>query len=134
MDFLHRAEFSKRIRRVNAQLTKSSLDALMITSDENVRYFSHARPFVPWASFTRPIVILIPKNSEPILIINESFVDLTRKISPVRRIITYGKPTSLVKVVSDSIQRFVRRKARVGCEFGYEQRLGISYLDFTRIA
>ena len=65
-----RAEFEARLTRAQAAMTRDELDALVVTTPHNVRYFSgFATQF--WESPTRPWFLIVPREGDLIAVIPE---------------------------------------------------------------
>ena len=59
-------EYSSRIEKAHRKMSIENLDALLITTPHNFRYFSGFDSYF-WESPTRPWFLLIPLNKEPIV-------------------------------------------------------------------
>lgn len=125
------AEYQRRYDKVQQRLEEKGLNGIFITEGGNFTYFSGGtRDF----SYSRPHTLLIPRRGEPIAII-QNFPSWNRKreiwFDDIRVYDTMlGLPLEMV------IQAMKDRDmvmGRVGAELGYEQRLGISANDFTRL-
>jgi Xaa-Pro aminopeptidase len=79
------------------------------------------------------MIVIVTRDSKPILIVQGAFADLARKICPVGEVLSYSLPASPVNTAAEVFQRLRLGKARVASELGYEQRMGVSYLEFTRL-
>ncbi len=124
-------EYEKRWECAGKAMADKGLDALLITNADNFTYFSGGHGDF---SFSRPTLMLIPGEDEPIVMVHEFFEASQRRESWVADIRTYtamqGAPVDLIKSV------FGEKKlgsARIGGELGREQRLGLSYNDFVEI-
>lgn len=121
-----RSEFQERIRRVQAELARRGLDALLTFGNEAepqfVRYFSDYWPAFESAG------VLIPVEGEPLLLIGPeslTYAQSRSKIEQIRQILQYressepeypGKPLDTFAGVFDEISggRGVRRLGVVG--------------------
>ena len=61
-------EFELRINKAHQMMYKNKLDALLITTPHNFRYFTGFDSYF-WESPTRPWFLIIPINKEPIAVI-----------------------------------------------------------------
>ncbi|MEM2896284.1 MAG: aminopeptidase P family N-terminal domain-containing protein [Candidatus Bathyarchaeia archaeon] len=124
-------EYENRWERAKQLMKDKGLDALFITDGINYTYLSGAhRDF----SYSRPTIMILPKDDEPTIIIHDFFADAQKKETWVRDVKIYksllGAPTGLIKEV---IEEKGLDKGIIGAELGYEQRLGISYNDFEKL-
>ena len=69
MDF-EVAEFERRTERAQALMKSRGLDALFLSTEAEVRYFSGFRTLF-WQSPTRPWFVIVPATGKPIAIIPE---------------------------------------------------------------
>jgi Xaa-Pro aminopeptidase len=121
-----KSEFQERVRRVQAELARRGLDALLTFGNEAepqfVRYFSDYWPAFETAG------VLIPVEGDPILIIGPeslTYAQSRSKIDVIRQVLQYressepeypGKPLDTMAGLFDEISggRGVRRLATVG--------------------
>lgn len=76
-----RSEYEDRWRRARAAMG-ASLDALLVTSEANYRYLSgHHTGF--WLSKSRPMMLLLPREAEPVLLLTTNQVAQAEAMSPV---------------------------------------------------
>ena len=64
------SEFESRTARAQALMAKLGIDALLLTTEPEVRYFSGFHTLF-WQSPTRPWFIYVPKIGKPIAVIPE---------------------------------------------------------------
>jgi Xaa-Pro aminopeptidase len=121
-----KSEFQERIRRVQAELARRGLDALLTFGNEAepqfVRYFSDYWPAFETAG------VLIPIEGDPILIIGPeslTYAQSRSKIEVIRQVLQYressepeypGKPLDTMAGIFDEISggKGVRKLATVG--------------------
>ena len=124
-------EYKMRCDKVRELMTRNNLNGLFITEGGNYTYFSGGgRDF----SFSRPHTMLLPQKGNPVAII-QNFPSWNRKreiwFDDVRVYETMlGLP---LEMVVEAMKENGMDKGRVGVEFGYEQRLGISQNDFVSL-
>jgi len=124
-------EYKRRFDKARELMEKKNLKGLLITEGGNYTYFSGGtRDF----SFSRPHVMLLPREGEPIAII-QRFPDWNRVreiwFDDIRIYDTMlGLP---VEMVAEAMKDLRMDEGRVGAELGYEQRLGISPNDFAKL-
>ena len=124
-------EYQGRYDKARELVEKKNLNGLFITEGGNYTYFSGGnRDF----SLSRPHTMLLPRKGNPIAVI-QRFPDWNRKreiwFDDVRIYDTMlGLP---VEMVVKAMKDVGMGEGRVGAEFGYEQRLGISPNDFAKL-
>ena len=124
-------EYRRRCDQARELMEKKNLNGLLITEGGNYTYFSGGtRDF----SFSRPHTMLLPRKGNPVAVI-QRFPDWNRKreiwFDDVRIYDTMlGLP---VEMVVKAMKDVGMGEGRVGAEFGYEQRLGISPNDFAKL-
>ena len=125
------AEFKYRCDRAKELMAQANLKGLFITEGGNFTYFTGGtRDF----SFSRPTILLLPREGDPIVLI-QHFPQENRKreiwLKDIRVYETMlGLPLDMtVQAMNDAGMG----SGRVGAELGYEQRFGISLNDFSRL-
>jgi len=127
-------EYQARMKKMTDLLDVSGLDALLLTAEANVNYFTGYVPWSSWTTFTRPTVLLISKLAPPILIVQDVWLGAARRDSQIGDIRGYSRLGGLpVDIVSQALADMGLANSRIGAELGYEQRLGVSYIDFDAI-
>lgn len=129
-----RAEFEARHQRAGKLMAAAELDALLVTSEQHVRYFTGFDSQF-WASPTRPWFVVVPAGAPPIAVVPEiggpgmaaTWVDDVR---------TWPAPvpaddgvTLLAEALSDAAGKF----GRIGAELGPEMVLRMPVTDFHRV-
>lgn len=126
-------EFHERIRRARSAIRKAGIDVLWLTSETNHVYFSglHTPSF---ATRARPISMLVPVNGEPVVVVSRNQEGQALAASWVPDIrIHRGLEDEALAVVADFLRERGLASARIGCELGEEQRLGMTYLGFEKL-
>ncbi|GAJ00287.1 unnamed protein product, partial [marine sediment metagenome] len=124
-------EYKRRCEQARELMEKKNLNGLLITEGGNYTYFSGGtRDF----SFSRPHTMLLPQKGNPVAII-QRFPDWNRKreiwFDDIRIYDTMlGLPMEMVVAAMKDVGM---GEGRIGAELGYEQKLGISLNDFTRL-
>jgi Xaa-Pro aminopeptidase len=127
-------EFEQRFDHACKLMDTLSLDALFLTSDTNVYYLAGHQPFQPWYLTTRPVLLIIPRNAFPVLVVSNGFYGAATRDTWIEDVRTYselqgGPVGELVNV----IHSLGLQNARIGAELGTEQRMGIPPADFAKI-
>jgi Xaa-Pro aminopeptidase len=129
-----RSEFERRTQKARELMDGVGMDALLITAEMNYYYFSGHRGHAPWSTFTRPLVMILPKESDPVVLVHLFTEPETSSRTWVNDVRTYK---SLTASISPEIEKVLREKhlekGTIGCELGHEQRLGISSDEFLNL-
>lgn len=126
-----RIEYENRWERARKLIADNGLDVLLITEPNNYTYFSGGhRDF----SFSRPMVMVLPREKDPVVMVHDLFDASQHRESWVEDIRSYssisGFPVELLKNVCSDLGI---NAGRIGAELGREQRLGLPYNDFVKI-
>ena len=68
-------EFQLRTEKVQKNMFENNVDAILLCTEPEVRYFTGFRSLF-WQNPTRPCFVVIPKNGKPIAIIPDIGSDL----------------------------------------------------------
>ena len=130
MDFPE-AEYKRRYSKAQELMGERGLNGLLITEGGNYTYFSGGtRDF----SFSRPHTLLLPLNGEPVVIIQRLQGAIAKKEMWFEDIRIYEDPLGVpVDMVAEAMREKGMDKGKIGAELGYEQRIGTSLNEFTRI-
>jgi Xaa-Pro aminopeptidase len=129
-----RSEFEHRHERLRQELLRIGADALLVTSEANFNYFAGFIAAHPWVSYSRNLIAILPREAPPALIAPAFLADEAARQSWIERIVpTTEVGAAPVRTIVDVVRELGLARARIGAELGYEQRLGISYLDFQRL-
>ncbi len=128
-----RQEYEDRWRRARDAMAATRLDVLLVTSEANYRYLSgHHTGF--WLSKSRPLLMLLPRDGEPILLVTTNQVPLVEAMSPVKAIRSWeGFMAEGTPVLAEAIRDLGLDRARIGAELGFEQRLGMPVTELRRL-
>lgn len=129
-----RDEFLARAERARALMTAHELDALLVTSEQHVRYFTGFDSQF-WASPTRPWFVVMPRVGEPIAVIPEIGGPAMARtwIDDIR---TWPAPVPEddgVTLLADALKSLPGRFGRIGAEVGPEMVLRMPAADFLRV-
>lgn len=129
------AEFEARLARAQRLMDAHKLDALLVTTPPNMRYFTgFATQF--WESPTRPWYLVVPRKGEPIAVVPE-IGGPGMALTWVRDIRTWPAPRPAddgVSLLASVINAIPKRHGRIGGEFGREHslRMPLTDLDILR--
>lgn len=129
-----RSEFEARAERARALMTAQELDALFVTSEQHVRYFTGFDSQF-WASPTRPWFLIVPREGDLIAVIPEIGGPVMARtwLDDIR---TWPAPVPEddgVTLLADALSSLPRRFGRIGAEMGPEMVLRMPAADFLRI-
>ena len=127
-------EYQARVSKLQANMHKNDIDAILITSPHNFRYFSGLDSYF-WESPTRPWFLLIPKSDDPIAII-PSIGQTALQKTWIRNIQTWPSPQPNdegISTLKNSIKNLIPTKGNIGCELGLESNLRMSINDFDKL-
>jgi Xaa-Pro aminopeptidase len=116
------------------ELIRIDADALLVTSEANFNYFTGFVVVHPWVSFSRNLIAILPREAPPALVVPAFLADEARSQSWIDRIYsTTDVGQAPISTLVTAFQDLGLRDVCIGAELGYEQRLGISVLDFRRL-
>ncbi|MBT4951783.1 MAG: aminopeptidase P family protein, partial [Pelagibacteraceae bacterium] len=81
--------FKKNLENLQLTLQKKNIDLAIITDDDSLYYFTGYFDFLHM-SFGRPTILLVPKDSETILITPLIDAHLVKTDCPVDKIVTWN--------------------------------------------
>jgi Xaa-Pro aminopeptidase len=133
-------EYLGRVARAQELMAESELDALLVSSKENVVYFSGIQT-IGWESKHRPLAVIVPreKSKAVVMVLADSLVQVARETSWVDELRPWGgwrikdSPGSPIESVVQSIAELGLESGKIGFELGYGQRIGMSQADFASL-
>ena len=129
-----RAEFEQRYAQLRGELARIDADALLVTGEASFNHFTGYIAAHPWVSFSRNLIALLPREQPPILIVPASLEREARAESWIEQIyLAEAIGETPIDTLAAAVRDLGLHNARIGAELGYEQRLGISLLDFQRL-
>lgn len=130
-----RNEYEQRIKKAKELLVKNNLDAMLVTEEVNLTYFSGFRSLMPWGSKTRTYLLhfcLIPRDGSPALVIHlaqRGNVESFSWIDDVRFFSTQDP----IDLLADVVKEKGLAKGTVGMELGMNMRLDACINDYLAI-
>lgn len=118
-----------RARRV---MEADGLEALFVTEKFNYWLLTGHRSN-QFDGKQRPMLLVLPLKGEATMIIYGRDEREVRATTPVKNIKTYVDVPFPLELVPQTFKELGLERARIGCEIGEFQRLGISYNDFMAI-
>ena len=128
------SEFQNRLDRAQSLMAGAGLDALVLTTETDVRYFTGFLTRF-WESPTRPWFLVVPQTGMPVAVIPSIGAALMRKtwITDIR---TWSAPDLTddgVTLLADTIRHVVGAGARIGVPDGHGTHLRMPLQDYQRI-
>ncbi len=127
-------EFIKRIAKLRQLMEKNHVDAIIITSPSNFRYFTGLDSYF-WESPTRPWFVLISLLKDPIAIIPSIGLSPLEK-TWIENIVTWDSPNPEdegISTVLNTIHSLKIEKGNIGFELGKESFLRMKINDFRKL-
>jgi len=133
MDYtITREELIERAARLRQRMTTAGLDALLLTTGDNLKYVSGYPS--PVRSGPRPFLFILPLSGEPVFIVHAGREGEARRFSWATDIRTYYPLSHApVKQTVEALCQLGLGHARIGVEIGAEQCLDIPLTDFWAI-
>src|SRR3989442_8185991 len=121
-----------RLDRARAAMAQTGLDALLLLNSTNLVYLS-GYPAVE-RTLARPHYLVVPRHGRPAFLVHEGRAAEARKYGWIEDVRTYRELSvaplaELGRVFAD----LGLRRGRIGCELGFDQRIGIPFGEFERI-
>jgi Xaa-Pro dipeptidase len=128
------SEFERRTARAQAVMDAAGLDALLVSTPHNVRYFS-GLDMQFWESPTRPWFIVVPRQGAPIAVMPEIGAPAvaTTWIDDLRTWPAPQPDDDGVSLLASVLTSLPRRHGRIGAELGREMALRMPVLDFMTL-
>ena len=129
------SEFEQRVQKAQRIMNEENIDAILLTTEPNVRYFSGFFTQF-WQSPTRPWFLIVPREGKLIAVIRE-IGRAGMESSWVYDIRTWASPcaeddgiTLLAKAISEVKMRF----GRIGMTLGQESHLRMPANNFKQMS
>ena len=131
-----REELRARGDRARALMERDGLDALIVTGDfsagSNYYYLSGHMPRDYQLNFSRPHVMILPREGEPFLYIYGVNTENARGQSWVDDVASYAPPFAGSGLADAIIARGIDR-GRIGAELGIDQRMAMPVLELRAL-
>ena len=128
------AEFEDRTARAQALMAAREIDALLLTTEPEVRYFSGFRSQF-WESPTRPWFLVLPREGRPIAVIPEIGA-AGMAATWVEDIRTWPAPRPEddgVSLLAATLAEQATRWGRIGVPLGHQTHLRMPAADYARL-
>ncbi|MGJ3258795.1 MAG: M24 family metallopeptidase [Rhodospirillales bacterium] len=129
------SEFETRAARAQALMADAGLDALLVMTEPEVRYFTgFLTPF--WHSPTRPWFVVVPRSGKPVAVIPTIGAECMARtwLDDIR---TWPAPTPEdegVSLLAETLREVTGGNGSVGVPMGPETSLRMPLNDFNRLA
>ena len=127
-------EFELRVARAQILMDQNNLDALFLTTEPEIRYFTgYLTRF--WESPSRPWFLIVPQSGKPIAVIPSIGAALMAKtwVSDIR---TWSSPDLSddgVTLLAETLTEVLGDNALLGVPSGHETHLRMPLRDFHRL-
>ncbi len=123
-------EFETRMARAQAAMAKAGLDAILLCTEAELRYFSGFRTLF-WQSPTRPWFLVLPRTSAPIAVIPEIGTELMGRtwVKDIRAWVSPDPVDDGVSLLAGVLSTY----SKVGLPMGEEASLRMPLGDFYRV-
>lgn len=128
------AEFRARTARAQTLMAGAGLDAVLLTTEPEVRYFSGLlTPF--WQSPTRPWFLIVPAAGGPVAVVPEIGAGAVRAtwLPDVRSWPSPRPDDEGVGLLADTLVELCGAQARLGVPMGAETHLRMPLVDYHRL-
>ncbi|UPJ26415.1 Xaa-Pro peptidase family protein [Bradyrhizobium sp. CW1] len=131
-----RAEYEDRVEQARRSMREHAIDALLVTSEHNLRYFVGEPSTTPQQT-TRPRFLLILSSGEAVAVVPEGIDQFYKETTWVKRCRSWPSPNPKdegVSTLAGALRELLPENAKIGTELGAESRLGFPTGDFLRVA
>ena len=126
-------EYRARIERLAAHAREAGLGGVLLTAESNIDYFSGYRHHAPWTLFARPFFEVISADGRAVLVAHAFLTPEMERTSAVRDIRAYAQSGGALDPLLDCLRELGLDRARLGMEFGAEQRLGVTQAELEAL-
>ncbi|WFU39916.1 Xaa-Pro peptidase family protein [Bradyrhizobium sp. CB82] len=128
-------EYENRVEQARRLMKRYAFDALLVTSEHNLRYFVGEIGPTPHQT-TRPRFLLIPSSDEAVAILPSGLDEFYGETTWLKNYRTWSGPNPKdegVSTLAKTLREQLPDHANVGTELGAESRLGFPVGDFLRV-
>ena len=118
--------FKNNLEKLKQDLNKNNIDLAIITDDDSIYYFTGYFDFLHM-SFGRPTILLVPKNSDTVLITPLIDAHLVRKNCPVDKIITWNDGVD--NEWREELPKYIKKNVKVAIEKLKISTLVLNYIS-----
>ena len=124
-------EFESRLNSAHKKMHKYDLDALLLTTPHNFRYFTGFDSYF-WESPTRPWFLIIPNNKQPIAVIPSIGRSALEK-TWIKNIQIWQSPNPEdegISLLANVINKIQNKYGSIGIEMGKESTIRMPLKDY----
>ena len=118
--------FKKNLENLKTSLQKNNIDIAIITDDDSLYYFTGYFDYLHM-SFGRPTLLLVPKDSDSVLITPLIDVHLVSKNCPVDKIITWNDGVG--DEWREHLPKYIKKNLKIGIEKFKISTLVLNYIS-----
>ena len=118
--------FKKNLENLRTSLHKNNIDIAIITDDDSLYYFTGYFDYLHM-SFGRPTLLLVPKDSDSVLITPLIDVHLVSKNCPVDKIITWNDGVG--DEWREHLPKYIKKNLNIGIEKFKISTLVLNYIS-----
>ena len=118
--------FKKNLENLKTSLQKNNIDITIITDDDSLYYFTGYFDYLHM-SFGRPTLLLVPKDSDSVLITPLIDVHLVSKNCPVDKIITWNDGVG--DEWRQHLPKYIKKNLKIGIEKFKISTLVLNYIS-----
>ena len=118
--------FKKNLENLRKSLQKNNIDIVIITDDDSLYYFTGYFDYLHM-SFGRPTLLLVPKDSDSVLITPLIDVHLVSKNCPVDKIITWNDGVG--DEWREHLSKYIKKNLNIGIEKFKISTLVLNYIS-----
>lgn len=118
--------FKKNLENLRKSLQKNNIDIAIITDDDSLYYFTGYFDYLHM-SFGRPTLLLVPKDSDSVLITPLIDVHLVSKNCPVGKIITWNDGVG--DEWREHLPKYIKKNLNIGIEKFKISTLVLNYIS-----
>jgi len=118
--------FKKNLEKLKQDLNKNNIDLAVITDDDSIYYFTGYYDFLHM-SFGRPTILLVPKDSDTLLITPLIDAHLVKKNCPVDKIITWNDGVD--NEWREELPKYIKKNVNVAIEKFKISTLVLNYIS-----
>jgi Xaa-Pro aminopeptidase len=128
------AEFRARTARAQTAMAAAGIDALLLTTEPEVRYFTGFLTRF-WESPTRPWFVIVPATGAPVAVIPAIGAPLMARgwITDIRTWRAPDLSDDGVSLLAETLRETVGPTGRVGLPMGHESHLRMPLSDYARL-
>lgn len=127
-------ELKSRIAFCQEKMKQEGMAGMVLSSDQNITYYSGFITPCRWNTFTRPTFMFLPSTGQAILLSQSMFSLVAKEISGCYEHKNFKSLTGpTVEELFDIMEDINMIKGNIGFELGHEQRIGFQVDMFLKL-